>query len=184
MESRGQTALLPGAHHAVEKFFRWQRDTNNHIGVEGPGWPRLTHEVPNRCGLVYTPETVLNQFIDETSETTSDGKRWPRPTQALMEPGDACITVYQMPHSHTRNEGTESRKTLICRLRHKKRQPNKIITGRSVHPDRAPNGEWIEYEEGNNPWERSKYSMCNMWHEWDGMQEVVAEEESKAAKRA
>ena len=27
-------------------------------------------------------------------------------------------------------------------------------------------------EEGNNPWEWSKHAMCNMWHEWDGMQEV------------
>ena len=62
--------------------------------------------------------------------------------------------------------------------------PTKSSQADRVHPDRAPNGEWIEYEEGNNPWERSKYSMCNMWHEWDGMQEVVAEEESKAAKRA
>ena len=26
------------------------------------------------------------------------------------------------------------------------------------------------------PWERSKHAMCRMWHEWDGMQEVVAEQ--------
>ncbi len=24
------------------------------------------------------------------------------------------------------------------------------------------------------PWERSKHAMCNMWSEWEGMQEVVA----------
>ena len=185
VEGRGQTALLSGAHHAIEKFFRWQRDTNNHIGVEGPGWPRLNHDVPNRCGLVYTPEVVLNQFIDETSEMTPDGKRWPKPTQILMEPGDACITVYQMPHSATRNEhGTESRKNVIFRIRHKKRQPDKVVCGRWDHPDRGPMGEWLEYEEGNNPWERSKFAMCHMWHEWDGMQEVVVEEERIITKSA
>ena len=26
------------------------------------------------------------------------------------------------------------------------------------------------------PWERSKHAMCRMWHEWDDMQEVVAEQ--------
>ena len=56
VEGRGQTALLRGAHHAVEEFFRFQRDTNNHLGVEGPGWPRLDYTVPNRCGLIYLPE--------------------------------------------------------------------------------------------------------------------------------
>ena len=40
-------------------------------------------------------------------------------------------------------------------------------------------GEWLEYEEGNNPWERSKHAMCNMWDEWEGMQEVVAEQQAK-----
>ncbi len=175
----GQTALLEGAHHAVEKFFRWQRDTNNHFGVEGPGWPRLDHNVPNRCGLVYLPQAIQDQFIDDTSETTPDGRRWPRPKQVLMEPGDACITVYQVPHSGSRNEfGTESRKTIIFRLRNKSRQPSVPVNGVSDHPDRGQMGEWLTFEEGNNPWERSKFAMCNMWHEWEGMAEVVAAEQS------
>ena len=180
IEGRGQTALLRGAHHAVERFFRWQRDTNNCLGPEGPGWPRLDHESPNRCGLVYLPEAVRNQFLEESSECTPDGKRWPRPTQILMAAGDACITMYQVPHSGTRNEhGTKSRKSIIFRIRAKKRQPGKLVNGVSDHPDRGQMGEWLEYEEGNDPWERSKYAMCNMWHEWDGMQEVVAEQSEK-----
>jgi hypothetical protein len=182
VEGRGQTGILPGAHHAVEKFFRWQRDTNNQIGVEGPGWPRLNHDAPNRCGIVLIPEMVLNQFVDESSEMTPDGRRWPKPTLGLMEPGDACVKEYQMPHTGTRNElGTDSRKNVIFRLRHRKRQPDKIVNGATDVPDRGPLGSWLDFEEGNNPWARSKYAMCNMWHEWDGMQEVVAEEESKTA---
>lgn len=179
IEGRGQTALLKGAHHEVERFFRYQRDTNNHLGVEGPGWPRLNYEAPNRCGLVYTPRVVMEKFIDDESECTPDGRKWPKPTQILMEPGDACVTVYQMPHTATRNElGVESRKTVIFRLRNKSRQPNVMVNGISDHPDRGQRGEWLEFESGNNPWERSKYAMCNMWHEWEGMSQIVSEMQS------
>lgn len=175
----GQTALLRGAHHEVEKFFRWQHDTNGRLGPEGPGWPRLDHDVPNRCGLIYLPQAVQDKFIDETSERTPDGRQWPRPAQVLMEPGDACITSYHIPHSGTRNQnGTESRKNIIFRIRNKKRQPDKVVNGVTDHPDRGQMGEWLEYEEGNDPWERSKYAMCHMWHEWDGMREVVAEQQA------
>jgi len=182
VEGCGQTALLRGAHHAVEKFFRMQRDTNNCLGPEGPGWPRLDYESPNRCGLVYLPEAIREQFLDESSACTPDGKRWPQPTQILMEEGDACITLYQIPHSGTRNEhGKEARKSIIFRIRAKKRQPDKVVSGVTDHPDRGQMGEWLEFEEGNDPWERSKHAMCNMWHEWDGMQAVVAEEREKQA---
>ncbi len=181
---RGQTALLPGAHHAVERFFQEQYAENGHVGVEGPGWPRLDTSVPNRCGLVYLPEAIRAQFVDDTSETTPDGRRWPRPTQILMAPGDACITVYQMPHSGTRNElGTESRKNIIFRLRNKKRQPDKLVNGISDHPDRGQFGQWLEYESDNDPWERSKFAMCNMWHEWDGMADVVASEHKRETEQ-
>ncbi len=175
-EGCGQTALLPGAHHVTEKFLRWQRSVNDHMGPEGPGWPRLNHDAPNRCGLVYLPEAVREHFIDDTSEKTPDGVRWPRPTQVLMEPGDACVTVFHMPHSGTRNEGTETRMNIIFRIRNKKRQPDKMVNGVSDHPDRGQRGEWLEYEEGNNPWDRSKDALCDMWDEWQGMTEVVAAE--------
>ena len=172
----GQTALLAGAHHATEKFFRWQRDQNNHLGPEGPGWPRLNHQSPNRCGLNYLPDVIREQFIDDSSESTPDGRKWPRPTQILMEAGDACITLFNIPHSGTRNElGTESRKSIIFRIRNKCRQPDKMVNGISDHPDRGQRGEWLNYEEGNNPWERSKHALCNIWEEWQGMQEILAE---------
>jgi len=177
VEGRGQTAVLRGAHHAMEKFFRMQYETNGHLGPEGPEWPRLNYDCPNRCGMIYVPQSVQDQFIDETSESTPDGKKWPRPTQVLMDKGDACITLYHIPHSGTRNEhGTEPRKNMIFRIRNKNRQPNVMVNGISDHPDRGQRGEWLEFEAGNDPWERSKYAMCNMWDEWQGMQEVVAEQ--------
>ncbi|SVA75201.1 uncharacterized protein METZ01_LOCUS128055 [marine metagenome] len=179
VEGRGQTAVLRGAHHAMEKFFRMQYETNGRLGPEGPEWPRLNYDCPNRCGMVYVPQSVQDQFIDETSESTPDGKKWPRPTQVLMDKGDACITLYHIPHSGTRNEdGTESRKNMIFRIRNKKRQPKVMVNGISDHPDRGQRGEWLEFEEGNDPWERSKYAMCNMWNEWEGMQAVVAEQQA------
>ena len=174
VEGRGQTAVLPGSHHAVERFFRWQRSVNGRVGPEGPGWPRLNHESPNRCGLVYAPDEVLEQFIDENSECTSDGRPWPRPTQMLMNAGDVCIATYHLLHTITRNEiGTQSRKNIIFRIRNKKRQPDKLVTGASDHPDRGWLGEFLEYELGNDPWERSKDAMCDMWDEWEGMRDVV-----------
>ncbi|MEC9252626.1 MAG: hypothetical protein VX697_06505 [Pseudomonadota bacterium] len=179
VEGRGQTAVLRGAHHAMEKFFRMQYETNGRLGPEGPEWPRLNYDCPNRCGMVYVPQSVQDQFIDKTSESTPDGKKWPRPTQVLMDKGDACITLYHIPHSGTRNEdGTESRKNMIFRIRNKKRQPKVMVNGISDHPDRGQRGEWLEFEEGNDPWERSKYAMCNMWDEWEGMQAVVAEQQA------
>ncbi|CAE7593579.1 PGY2 [Symbiodinium microadriaticum] len=179
MPGSGQTALLEGGHHAMQAFFRKQRAINDHLGPEGPDWPRLDYEVPNRCGMNYLPPEVRDQFVDDTSETTPDGRKWPRPTQILMEPGDACIAMYHIPHCGTRNEvGPESRKNIIFRIRNKKRQPDKVVQGVSDHPDRGFMGEFLDYEEGNDPWERSKDAMCNMWDEWEGMTHIVAEMEA------
>ena len=182
-EGRGQTSLLKGAHHEMEKFFRWQYETNGHLGPEGPGWPRINYESANRCGLFYMPDSVQQKFVDETAESTPDGKKWARPTQIKMDKGDACIAMYHVPHSGSRNEnGSEARKNIIFRLRNKKRQPDKMVNGVSDHPDRGQMGEWLEYEEGNDPWERSKHAMCNMGEEWEGMQGVVAEEKAKTSE--
>jgi len=73
---------------------------------------------------------------------------------------------------------------MIFRIRNKKRQPDKVHNGITDHPDRGPAGAWLDYEKRNNPWERSKYAMCNMWDEWEGMREVVAEEKSKKVSSA
>ena len=181
-EGCGQTALLPGAHHAVEKFFRWQRDTNNHLGPEGPGWPRFDYGAPNGAGHVYLPDAVheaLMALDAQPPECSPDGRAWPRPTPLKMEPGDAAITVFQMPHTGTCNAyGTESRKNMIFRIRNKSRQPNHVVSGLHDHPDRGQMGEWLDYEDGNNPWERSRRAITHMWDEWEGMADTVASEQA------
>lgn len=180
LEGVGQTSVVPGGHRVLEAFYRWQLAQNGCIGPEGPAWPRFDHDAPNRAGHVLLPLPVQEQLMAMASETpdcTPDGRSWPRPTQIMMEPGDAAITVFQMPHTGTRNEfGSESRKNIIFRIRNKRRQPNVVVTGVSDHPDRGQKGEWLEFEDGNNPWERSKLALTNMWHEWEGMQDIVAEE--------
>ncbi|MDA0791097.1 MAG: hypothetical protein O2780_16765 [Proteobacteria bacterium] len=179
-EGCGQTAVIPGGHHILESFYRWQYEQSGCIGPEGPGWPRFDYETPNRAGHIYLPRAVqekLIELIGETPETTPDGRPWPRPTQILMEPGDAAITIFQMPHTGTRNEfGTESRKNMIFRIRNKSRQPDKVVSGVSDHPDRGQMGEWLEYEPGNDPFARSKQALTHMWQEWEGMQDIVAQE--------
>ena len=182
----GQTAVVPGGHRVLEAFYRWQHETSGKVGPEGPGWPRFDYNAPNGAGHVYLPDAVQEKLMamdPEAPECTPDGRAWPRPTPIKMEPGDCAITIFQMPHTGTRNEfGTESRKNMIFRIRNKSRQPDKVVTGVSDHPDRGMMGEWLDYESGNDPWSRSKQALTHMWEEWEGMQKVVAQEAPKLEK--
>ena len=177
----GQTAVIPGGHHVLEGFYRWQYQISGKIGPEGPGWPRFDYNAPNGAGHVLLPDAVQKKFIEmdsEPPETTPDGRPWPRPTPIRLGPGDAAITIFQMPHTGTRNQfGTESRKNIIFRIRNKRRQPDKVVTGVSDHPDRGQFGEWLDYEPGNDPWQRSKHALTHMWDEWEGMRDIVAAEQ-------
>ena len=104
--------------------------------AEGPGWPRLDIDAPNRCGQVYLPEIVSNHFIDENAEATPDGKLWPQGTQCLVDDGDVILAMHSIPHSGSRNEWGTPRMNMIWRIRAKKRQPNFIHYGGTDHPDR------------------------------------------------
>ncbi|MEE2913326.1 MAG: hypothetical protein VX745_01505 [Pseudomonadota bacterium] len=180
-EGCGQTAVVPGGHDVLEQYYRWQDEQGGIVGPEGPGWPRFNIHAPNRAGFNLLPDGVQQKMIEmnpESPDRTPDGRPWARPTQILMEPGDACITIYQMPHTGTRNEnGTESRKNMIYRIRNKSRQPDKVVSGITDHPDRGQQGEWLEYDEGNDPFARSRHALTHMWEEWEGMQDIVAAEQ-------
>lgn len=166
----GQTAVLPGAHHDMMDFLNYQKDYNNHIGIEGEGWTRLDYAASNGCGINYLPEYIYKKYTDNSSFQTPNGKKWPEPKPVNLKKGDMCIMNYLLPHTRTNNiNGIEDRINIFFRLRNKKRQPNIILSGVSDSPDRDFSGKWIKYENGNNPWERSKYAICNIWEEFDGI---------------
>jgi len=198
----GQTALLKGSHHGSEKFFKMQRAAGGIMGIEGPGWERINCEAENGLGINYLPRPVWDEFTDEARhgplERSPDGVVWPRPQQMLMEEGDACLTVYHVAHSGTRNErGKEPRQNMIFRIRAKAHNPNVVVNGVSDHLDRGQWGEWLDpagkfhrvfnfvdkskdlEKEWFDPFERSKHLLCNPWEVWPGMREVVAEERAK-----
>ena len=72
-EGCGQTALLRGAHHAVEKFLRWQRDTNNHLGPEAQAGPASATRHPAAAASSTCPSPCAS--------SSSTRPPSPRPTE-------------------------------------------------------------------------------------------------------
>ena len=112
----------------MEKFFNMQAAQSGEDGVrlgpEGADWPRLDYEAPNGAGHVYIPQTVCGELLavdPREPAHTSDGKKWVIPTPVNMRKGDALICLHGLPHSMSRNDnGTETRKQVIFRLRNKR----------------------------------------------------------------
>ena len=175
---RGNLGLLKGAHHAVQKFFQRQRDSGGVVGPGGEGWPRLQVHGNSRVGLNYLPEEIRDQFEDD-AEHTPDGSMWLKPTPVLMNEGDAVIVLHAVPHSSSRNDGTEPRMNIYFRIRRERPGGAKVL-GDSDHPDRGWDGEFLDYEEGYNPWKVAIEKLCDHWSEWDGMQDVVEQERARS----
>jgi len=174
---RGNLAVLRGAHHAVQDFFRMQRDPGGVVGPEGAGWPRLKPVGDGHVAINHLPDAIRELF-QEGAKHTPDGSMWPRPTPILMEEGDAVITLHAIPHCGTRNElGAEPRMNVYFRLR-RERPGGARVAGDSDHPDRGWNGEFLDYPEGYDPWQVAIDKLCDHWSEWDGMADVVAEFEA------
>ena len=147
-EGCGNLGLLKGAHHEIERFFRSQRDAGGPLGPDGPGWPREHIESPNGHGLRHYPDTVRDAFR-EGAASTSDGYIWPQPTLVKAAPGDAVIVLHAVPHGATRVVGSEPRFMVYYR----------------VTPASRP-----EENRRSRP-----EALCDIWLEWEGMREVVAE---------
>ena len=170
----GNFAVLRGAHHHTAKFIRRQQHQGGVVGPEGHDWPRL-RRVGDRVGLNYLPDFIAEPF-KESARYTPDGSVWLEPTPMLVEEGDAWIALHGVPHCATRNDlGADPRISAYFRLR-RHRPGGGAVRGDSDHPDRGWRGEFLEYPEGYNPWQVAIDKLCDPWSEWDGMQDVVAEE--------
>ena len=99
----------------------------------------------------------------------------------LMDEGDAVITLHSLPHTATPNLSDEARLNVYFRIRrYRPGNPHegnpRVGWGLSDHPDRAMNGDFLDYPEDYDPYQFSIEKLCDHWSEWDGMQEIVGRE--------
>jgi hypothetical protein len=176
----GQFSVLKGLHHEVEASFRRQRDAGGVIGSEGPGWPRIRIDENGRPQLNGLPDSVrqMAMLAAKGAEPTDDWP-WPWLTPVLMDQGDAFIALHSCPHTATPNLGANPRMNVLFRLRRlREHNPHegsrRLGHGVSDHLDRGYYGQFLEYPAEYDPWKTSVDKLCDIWSEWDGMQETVA----------
>ena len=179
---KGQFAFRRGAHEAVEAFFNMQRREGGPIGGGGPGWPRLVPVGEDSAMAGIMPKAMEATYPDTRFE--HEDWPWPDLTPALMEEGDAFITLHALPHTATPNLSSDPRINVYYRVRRTREenpheQNRKIGWGVSDHPDRALNGDFLDYPDHYNPYQTSVDKLCNHWSEWDGMADIVKKERSK-----
>lgn len=174
---KGQFSVRRGAHEAVEAFFRMQRGKGGPIGGGGPDWPRLQAVGEDEAYAGIMPPDMEASYPETRFE--HDEWPWPELTPVLMEAGDAVIALHSLPHTATPNRSDDPRMNVFFRIR-RLRPDNpyeghkRIGWGVSDHPDRALNGDFLEYPENYRPFQVSIDKMCDHWSEWDGMGQVVA----------
>ena len=170
---RGNLCLLRGANEHVQEFFREQRRAGEGIGPEGKDWPRLSPVGKNGVTMTPIPLPIRDRFLAEAQEY--NGVNYFKPDPILLEEGDAVIALHACPHGGSRNEGSDPRMNVYFRLR-RHRPGGATVLGDSDHPDRGWDGEFLDYPEGYDPWKIAVDKLCDHWSEWDGMQEIVAEQ--------
>jgi hypothetical protein len=176
---KGQFAVRRGAHEAVEAFFRMQRRKGGPIGGGGPGWPRLVASGEDNAYAGKMPEAMVRTYPDNRFEMK--GWPWPELTPALMQEGDAVIALHALPHTATPNLSDDPRINVYFRIRrHRPDNPHegnrRVGWGVSDHPDRALNGDFLEYPDSYDPYKTSIDKLCHHWSEWDGMQQIIEKE--------
>jgi len=177
----GQFAVLKGMHEAVEAVFRKQRDSGSVIGPEGVDWPRIKATKNGGTYMNGLPDSI-RQLAHEQVAGTEATREWPWPelTPVLLGAGDAVIAMHSCPHTPTPNFGPNPRMNVYFRIRRlREKNPHegtrRLAHGVSDHPDRGYFGQFLDYPEDYDPWQTSIDKLCDHWSEWDGMQDVVAE---------
>ena len=172
---KGQFAVRRGAHEAVEAFFQMQRRAGGPVGGGGPRWPRLVAVGEDDAYAGIMPP-ALEASYPETRFAHADWP-WPELTPVLLGEGDAVIALHALPHTATPNMSDDPRVNVFFRIRrHRPDNPyegdKRIGWGVSDHPDRALNGDFLDYPESYRPFQISIDKMCDHWSEWDGMRSL------------
>ena len=128
------------------------------------------------------PDPIREAF-PQNAERNADGRLVPEARLVLLAPGDAVIALQHTPHSSTLNTSPLGpRWKIYFRLRHQKfndafippaEDETPLVSGRSDHPDRGWDGEYLPTKPGATPWEDAIDALCDCWSEWDGMKETV-----------
>ena len=175
--AKGQFSVRRGAHEAVEAFFRHQRNLGGIIGGGGPDWPRLQAMGDDQAFAGIMPRAMVQTYPDTRFE--HEDWPWPELTPVLMQEGDAVIALHSLPHTATPNLSDDPRMNVFFRIRrHRPENPwegnKRVGWGVSDHPDRALNGDFLNYPEDYDPYATSVAKMCDHWSEWDGMAHIAA----------
>lgn len=194
---RGQFSVIRGCHHAMEQFYRMQLEAGGIVGPEGPGWPRISpmvpvavrahfldeHARPDMRGTLFPRPTqclmeegdvCITMHAIPHAGTRNDG---PEPRLNMIWRIQAKVRQPHKVHNgmtdHPDRNGVQYRQGVVDN----EGNPN----------GKGFNGEWMKFsrgpgeppyfpgEVGNDPFERSKYALTHIWHEWPGMADVVAE---------
>lgn len=152
MPGCGNLGLLKGAHHIMEQFFRVQHQHGGPLGPGGPLWPRFDKNSQNGWGVRHYPDFVRDSFR-EGAAYTADGKMWPKPTEVLLQPGDAVLALFHVPHNATRNEGAVNgpRYQLYFRVTNARRAQHEN------QDEGAPNA--------------AQSALMDLWSDWHGLQD-------------
>lgn len=173
---KGQFSVRRGAHEAVQTFFQRQRDQGGPLGGGGPDWPRLQPMGEENAFAGIMPIPMVDTYPDTSFE--SEHWPWPELTPVLMNEGDAVVALHSLPHTATPNMSDDPRMNVFFRIR--RSRPNNphegnpdVGWGVSDHPDRALNGDFLDYPSSYDPFQTSIDKLCDHWSEWDGMQAIV-----------
>ena len=193
----GQTGVRRGFHHDMEQFFRMQREGGGPLGYEGPGWPRVdpdsvangTPRMGMPVALLQPPQKRHGGFVNIEGWRDSRGKPYTWITPVVLEEGDAFVALHGLPHAGTANHSNATRYAAFYRVR--RFRPNnpyegdpRWMHGTRDHNDRLADASAAAFDYANyNPYQMTIDHLCDMWSEWDGMQETVASERVKQGGR-
>lgn len=193
----GQLGVRKAFHHDMEQFFRMQRDAGGPIGYEGPGWPRVepasVESGSPRMGmpapLLQPPQPRHGGLVNLAGWRDSRNKPYSWITPVVLEEGDAVVVLHGLPHAGTANHSRHTRYAAFYRVR-RFRDNNPFegdprwMHGTRDHNDRLADASAVSFDYASyNPFKMTIDHLCDMWSEWDGMQETVRNEREKQGGR-